>query len=215
MKQCSRCLGAFYCNAECQAAAWAKHKKACSKTARSSPESTAARRRCPELVSPLLASHSIRRTPGDRALLNQVALVVNGGSDKLVRALLKRGADPSSACAEKFDFMRTSKAGLSPLHVAALVDAAIAQPPRSPASCARFCRSPEAPGLDAPGQRSASTHRSAAGDAVWRCSLRRHPRAALAVLRAVGAQALARCRCRPAGAPRPRLRKSWLALECS
>ena len=33
MKKCSRCLDAWYCNAECQRADWPAHKKACKELA--------------------------------------------------------------------------------------------------------------------------------------------------------------------------------------
>jgi hypothetical protein len=42
MEQCARCKGVFYCNRECQKAAWRKHKKSCSPPTEVAPIALAA-----------------------------------------------------------------------------------------------------------------------------------------------------------------------------
>ena len=63
--------------------------------------------------------------PKDRGLLNQVLNFVGAqtpgaarSASGLIKALLKRGANPSSVCRELFDLEPAAKIGLSAIHVA-------------------------------------------------------------------------------------------------
>lgn len=188
MKTCSRCRRAFYCNAECQTAAWAEHKKACSKSKHSESATVTS------VV--LRASVPVPRvtfdapSAGDRALLNQVAAVVNGGGDKLVRALLKRGANPSSVCAEEFAFMHTSKVGLSALHVACF-GGCRNRPAAEATGLIRMLTEEALMPLDWTRWAEISVDPPRQGTPFGAAIYGGTPAAALAVLRAVGAQTLA------------------------
>jgi len=107
-----------------------------------------------------------------------------------VRAFLKRGADPSSVCAEKFEFMHTSKAGMSPLHVACY-GGSCNRPASQVTSLLRTLSEGALKPLDWTRWAEISVNPPRQGTpfgaAVYGCT----PGAALAVLRAVGTQALA------------------------
>lgn len=113
MQKCSRCSRAFYCGRDCQVAAWPDHKKVC---LRKSPVESAVALR----TSPLRIVFDAP-SDKDRSLIAQVLMLtaVSGGSDKLARALLRRGANPSSVSPAEFTLSPVpTKTGLSALHIA-------------------------------------------------------------------------------------------------